>query len=84
VTRRIRRQAALGFRQLALAADLVAAAGLVPGHRDVDEPLEEVAFGAVGGAPRVLERLVGRKEFASADQVEAVREAVRDRVRRRP
>ena len=82
--RRVGRQAALRLRELALAADLVAAAGLVPGHRDVDEPLEEVAFGAVGGTPRVLERLVGGEELASADQVEAVREAVRDRVRRRP
>ena len=71
--RRIGRQAALRLRELALAADLVAAAGLVPGHRDVDEPLEEVAFGAVGGTPRVLQRLVGGEELASADQVEAVR-----------
>ena len=84
MTRRIRRQAPLRLRELPLAADPVAAAGLVPGHRDVDEPLEEVAFGAVGGTPRVLQRLVGGEELASADQVEAVSKAIRDRVRRRP
>jgi hypothetical protein len=50
----------------------------------VDEPLEEIAFGAVGGTPRVLERLVGGEELASADQVEALCEADRDLVRGRP
>ena len=84
VTRRVRRQAAVGLRKLALAADAIAAAGLVPGDRHVDQALEEVALRAVGRAPGVLERLVRGEELSAADQVEALCEAVRDRIRRRP
>jgi hypothetical protein len=51
-------EAALSFRQLALAAGAVAAARLVPGDGHVDEPLEEVLLRRPGGAPCVLERLV--------------------------
>jgi hypothetical protein len=36
----------------------------------VDEPLEEVPFGRLGGAPDVLEHLVGGEVLAGADQVE--------------
>jgi len=35
------------------------------------EPLEEVTLRWLGGAPGVLELLVGREELAAADQVEA-------------
>jgi hypothetical protein len=84
VPRRVRRQAAVGLRELALAADAIAAAGLVPGDRHVDEPLEEVPLRPLGRAPGVLECLVRGKELSAADQVEALCEAVRDRVRRRP
>jgi hypothetical protein len=45
----------------------------------MDEPLEEILFGRVGGAPRVLERLVRREIIAGAREVEAALE-----VRRRP
>ena len=55
-----------GLLELALAADRVPAAGLVPGDGDVDEPLEEVLFGGVGCAPRVLERLVRLEVLAGA------------------
>jgi hypothetical protein len=52
--------------QLPLAARTVAAPGLVPGDDDVDETLEEVLFGRVCRAPRVLERLVGFEVLADA------------------
>jgi hypothetical protein len=52
---------------LPFAADAVAAPGLVPGDREVDEPLEEVALLGRRGAPRVLELLVGREELAAAN-----------------
>jgi hypothetical protein len=45
----------------------------------VDEPLEEVLLGGVGGAPRVLERLVRGEVLPIAGQVEPALE-----VRRRP
>jgi hypothetical protein len=56
--------------ELALAARAVAAAGLVPGDDDVDEALEEVLLGRVGGAPGVFERLVGFEVLAGAGEVE--------------
>jgi hypothetical protein len=59
---------------LALAADLVAAAGLVPRDRDVDEPLEEVALLGRCSTPDILEDLVSREELALADQAEAAPE----------
>ena len=55
-----------GLLELALAAGTVAAPGLVPGDDDVDEPLEEVLLGRVGGAPRILERLVRFEVLAGA------------------
>jgi len=66
--------------QLPLAADAVPAFGLVPRHRDVDEALEEVALAVRRGAPGVLERLVRLEERAGADQLEAAREVVRERL----
>ncbi len=65
--------------ELALAAGAVVASGLVPGDDDVDEPLEEVFFGRVRCAPRVLERFVRLEVLAGARQSEAAVE-----VRRRP
>jgi hypothetical protein len=65
--------------ELALAAGAVVAPGLVPGDDHVDEPLEEVLLGGVGGAPRVLERLVRGEVLPIAGQVEPALE-----VRRRP
>lgn len=66
------REPACRFRQLSLAADPVAAAGLVPRDRDVDEALEEVALGAVGPAPHLLEHLVRGEVLAALDQLEPV------------
>ena len=69
--RRVRPESPRRLLQLALAADAVAAAGLIPGYGDVHEPLEEVPLRRLGCAPHVLELLVGGEELAAADQVEA-------------
>jgi len=61
---------------LPLAADAVAAAGLVPRDGDVDEALEEVAL-LRPGSPGVLELLVRGEELAAADQFQAGGEVVR-------
>jgi hypothetical protein len=45
----------------------------------VDEALEEVLLGWLGGAPRVLERLVRREELPPADQLQPALIVVRDR-----
>ncbi len=65
-----------GLLQLPLAADAVAAAGLVPRDGDVDEALEEVAL-LRPGSPGVLELLVRGEELAAADQFQAGGEVVR-------
>ena len=44
--------------ELALAADSIASTGLVPGHGDVDEALEEIALRRLGSAPRGLQLFV--------------------------
>ena len=67
--RRVSKKPALGLLELPLAADAVASSGLVPGDRDVDESLEEVALIDGRGAPGVFELLVGGEELAAADQV---------------
>jgi hypothetical protein len=46
----------------------------------VDETLEEVALAVGRGVPGVLERLVRLEERAGADQVEAARQVVRERL----
>ena len=56
---------------MALAADAIAAAGLVPGHCHVHEALVEVALLRLGSTPCVLELLVRREVLTAADQVEA-------------
>ncbi len=65
--------------ELALAPGPVAAARLIPGDRDVDQALEEVALVRVGSAPGILQRFVRGEELARADQVDPSLEA-----RRRP
>jgi len=68
-----------GLLELALAPDAVAAAGLVPGDGDVDEPLEKVALLRRRRAPGVLELLMGGEELAAADQVQSTRKLLRER-----
>ena len=70
VRRGVGSQAALGFLQLALAPDPPAAAGLVPGDDDVDEPLEEVALPGPRGAPGELQLLVRLEVLPGARQRE--------------
>ena len=69
--RRERGQPADSFRQLALGADPPAPAGLVPGDRDVDESLEEVALVRRSCAPGRLELFVRGEVLAGTDQLDA-------------
>ena len=80
--RRVGTESPLSLLELALAADAVATARLVPGYGDVDESLEKVALRRLGRAPRVLQLLVCREELARADQFEPVRERVVGQLRR--
>jgi hypothetical protein len=65
--------------QLPLAADAFASSRLVPGDRNVDEPLQEVSLGRLGRSPGVLQLLVGGEVVAAADQLEAAGVGVRGR-----
>ena len=79
--RAVGREPAARLLELALAADSLAALGLVPSDGDVDETLEEVTLGRLGGAPRVFQLLVGGKELAGPNQLQAALERI---VRWRP
>ena len=68
--RRVGPEPARRLLELPLAADPPAATRLVPGDGDVDEPLEEVALGRIGGAPGELELLVRREPLAAAQELE--------------
>ena len=72
---RIRRQPAPRLRELPLATDRVPASGLVPGDRDVDETLQEVAFPRRRRAPLLLERFMRLEVASGPDQGETVLEA---------
>ena len=77
--RRVGAEPSRRLLELPLAADAVPAPGLVPGDRDVDETLEEVALLGRRCPPGVLERLVRGEELAAPNQLEPARELVRDR-----
>ena len=62
--RAVGRQPSARLLELAFAADPVTAPGLVPGDSHVNEPLEEVALGRLGGTPRVFQLLVSGEELA--------------------
>ena len=64
-------EAAGGLLQLSLATDTVAAAGLVPRDREVDEALEEVTLLGRRGAPGVLQLLVRCEVLTGSDQLQA-------------
>ena len=72
VGRRVRREPPLCLRELPLAADSVAAPGLVPGDGDVDEALVEVALPGWRGPPGRLELLVRGEELAAANELYAL------------
>jgi hypothetical protein len=91
VRRSVGRQPTTCLLELALAADPVSAAGLVPRDCDVHEALEEVTLGRFRCAPGVFQFLVGGEVLAGANQLEAALERVRGggvfarrRARRRP
>ena len=79
VLRRERPEPSLRLLELALEADPVPAAGLVPRDDDVDEPLEEVLLLGLGRAPGVLERLVRGEVLALAGECQAALQVSRDR-----
>ena len=79
--RGVGREPAARLLELTFAADSLTAPGLVPGDGDVDETLEEVTLGRLGGAPRVFQLLVGGKELAGPNQLQAALERI---VRWRP
>ena len=70
----VRRQTADRLRELTLGADPASAPGLIPGDRDVDEPLVEVPLRRLGRAPRELELLVRLEVAAGADQLHSALE----------
>src|SRR6266550_3246338 len=57
--------------ELPLGTDLAPAPGLVPGHRDVHQTLEEVTLLGGRRAPGILELLVRGEVLAGADQLDA-------------
>ena len=77
-------QAADGLGELALSADPPAPAGLVPGHRDVDEPLEEVTLLDRSRAPGELELLVRGEVLTGADERDTLVKRGLELLRRRP
>jgi hypothetical protein len=71
-----RREPPFRLVELARGRDRAPATRLIPGDRDMDEPLVEVALGGVRGAPDELELLVGLEVAATPDQIEAAGEFV--------
>jgi hypothetical protein len=65
-----RREPPFCLVELAGGRDRAAATGLIPGDGDMDEPLVEVTFRGVRGAPDELELLVGLEICTLSDQVE--------------
>jgi hypothetical protein len=79
VFRGVRAEASNRFRELPLAADAIAAPGLVPRDRNVNKALEKVALGRLAGSPGIFELLVRSEVFAGANQLEPALERVRGR-----
>jgi len=77
-----RRQAADRLRELAFRADPPAAAGLVPGDRDMDEALVEVPLLRRSCPPGDLELLVRSEVVAGPDERDALFEVSTRRRRR--
>ena len=71
----VRPESAHRLLELAPAADLLAAPGLVPRHCHVHQPLQEVALGGLGGPPRVLELLVRGEVLALPDRIDTALES---------
>jgi hypothetical protein len=71
VRRCVRAEPPQRLLELALAADPVPTARLVPRDDDVNQALEEVALFQLGGAPGVLERFVGLEVAFGARKLES-------------
>src|SRR3954451_18044298 len=82
--RRVRREPPDRLDELTLGADLPAAAGLIPGDRDMHEALEEVALRGGCGAPGELELLVRGEVLAAPDQLNSRPVVVLVFLRRQP
>jgi hypothetical protein len=74
--RRIRGEPARRLLELTLISGPISATGVMPGDGDVDETLEEVALDCFGGAPEILQHLVGGEVLAAVDQLEPALELI--------
>ena len=72
VLRREGPETARRLDELPLAPRPVAAAGVMPGDRDMDETLEEVLLFRLGRPPGLLELLVRREVLAAPDEIDTV------------
>jgi len=63
-------ETARGLLELALAPDLPSPAALVPGDRDMNKTLEEVALALVRRSPGLLQRLVSQEILLCRQQRE--------------
>jgi hypothetical protein len=77
--RRIGPEPPARFLELAFAADSVPTPGLVPGHGNVHQPLEEVPLGLLSGAPGVFQLLMSGEELASSNKFQAALERISQR-----
>jgi len=75
--RRIWAEAANRLLELAFISGPISAPGVMPGDGHVDEALEEVPLGCLGGAPQILQHLVGFEVLAAVDQLEPALELSR-------
>jgi hypothetical protein len=82
MVRRVRTEPAHRLLELPLISGPISTAGVMPRDGDVDEALEEVALGWLGGAPEILQHLVGREVLPAVDQLEPALEL--NTVRGRP
>jgi hypothetical protein len=76
MNRRVRGEPARRLLELPLISGPISAAGVMPGDGHVDQALKEVALGCLGGAPEILQHLVGLEVPAAVDQLEPALELV--------
>lgn len=74
---RVRGEPARRLLELPLISGPISAPGVMPGDGHVDEALKEVALGCLGGAPEILQHLVGFEVLAAVEQVEPALELSR-------
>ena len=59
------------------ASDEISLGVVVQGNRDLDQPLEKLAFGLRRGAPDILQNFVRLKELAIVEEMNAMLKSVR-------